>query len=220
MEHAQIYDTTMRILSSIPPHVTLVAAGKTRSPQQLEAVIQAGVKIIGHNYVQEAQASIEQIGRRIKWHCIGHVQSNKIKKAAKLFDLIETIDNLKTAHALNHACRAIDKHMPVFIEINSCEETAKSGVSASQAIELIREVAKLDHLRIQGLMTMGAYFEDPKHYRPAFRLTRQLFEHIRSLDIHGVEMLHVSMGMSDSYQIAIEEGATMVRIGSLLFGPR
>jgi pyridoxal phosphate enzyme (YggS family) len=220
MELANIRANAERILAELPSHVTLVAAGKTRTHEQLNAVIDAGVKIIGHNYIQEAASSIESLGRRAKWHCIGHLQSNKINKATILFDMIETIDDLKTALALDRACASYNKSMPILLEINSADETSKWGIDASQAVDFAHNLAQFEHLEVQGLMTMGAFSDDPEHYRHAFRLTKQLFDHIDSIKIPGVNMHYLSMGMSNSYQVAIEEGANMVRIGSRLFGPR
>jgi pyridoxal phosphate enzyme (YggS family) len=213
------------LLASLPEGVTLVAAGKTRSPEELRAAVDAGVRIIGHNYVQEAERSIEVLGRevlsrRLRWHCIGHLQRNKAKKAAQLFDMVETVDSMKIASALDRACKPLDKVMPVLVEVNSAEEENKSGALPADVAALVKELAALDHIKVEGLMTMGPWTEDPEEVRPYLRRTRDLFDRLSEMNIPNVTMLHLSMGMSDSYLVAIEEGANMVRIGTKLFGPR
>lgn len=220
MDFQAIQQTTRELIASLPEGVTLVAAGKTRTPEQLKAVVAGGVKIIGHNYVQEAERSIAALGRVVKWHCIGHLQRNKAKKAAAIFDMIETIDSQRIALAVDQACASLNKVMPVLIEVNSAEEESKDGVAPDQAETLIGELLDLKHIRVEGLMTMGPFSDDPEDSRPGFRRTKALFDHLAGLDLPGVSMRHLSMGMSDSYEVAIEEGASMVRIGTRLFGPR
>ena len=217
MDLDAVKENTKELLASLPEGVTLVAAGKTRSPEELRAVVEAGVKIIGHNYVQEAERCIEALGREIRWHCIGHLQRNKAKKAAQLFDMIETVDSMKIAAALD---KALNKTMPVLIEVNSAEENNKSGALPTEVEALVRDLSTLDHLKVEGLMTMGPWTEDPEEVRPYLRRTKELFDQLRDKNIPNVSMRHLSMGMSDSYLVAIEEGASMVRIGTRLFGPR
>jgi pyridoxal phosphate enzyme (YggS family) len=156
----------------------------------------------------------------VQWHLIGHLQSNKAKKAVQIFDLIETIDSVKIANIVNRFCAETNKLMPVLIEINSGRESNKTGVLPEKAEELIRQINTLPNLRIQGLMTMGPRFGDPEDSRPYFRKTKALFERLRQADIPNVEMKYLSMGMSNSYEIAIREGANIVRIGTKLFGER
>jgi PLP dependent protein len=209
------------ILGSLPEHVSLVAAGKTRTPQQLKAAIEGGVSIIGHNYIQEAEQSVAGVAdKRVQWHCIGHLQRNKVKKAAALFDLIETVDSRRLGEALSKACAQIGKVMPIFVEVNSAEEHNKSGVAPGDVEALVRDLAQLENIQIEGLMTMGLFSPDPEVCRPCFELTKRLFDQLAKADIDSVNMRHLSMGMSDSYLTAIEQGATMVRIGTRLFGPR
>ena len=178
------------------------------------------LEIIGENYVQEAEAAFNEIGKRVKWHMIGHLQSNKAKKAVKIFDMIETVDSLKLARAIDNACKNINKKMPVLIEINSGEESQKAGVMSEEAILLIKEISCLKNIMIMGLMTMGPFAGDPEEARPYFRKTRRLFEEIKKSDLTNIEMRYLSMGMSNSYKVAIEEGANMVRIGTNIFGAR
>jgi pyridoxal phosphate enzyme (YggS family) len=220
MDLDAIRKNTKELLASLPQGVTLVAAGKTRSPEELRAAVEAGVRIIGHNYVQEAERCIEALGRDIRWHCIGHLQRKKAKKAAQLFDMIETVDSMKIGAALDKACAASGKVMPVLIEVNSAEENNKSGAMPNDVVALANDLSALEHLKVEGLMTMGPWTEDPEEVRPYLRRTKELFDQLSVKNIPSVNMRHLSMGMSDSYLVAIEEGATMVRIGTRLFGPR
>jgi len=151
---------------------------------------------------------------------IGHLQRNKVKKAIKIFDMIETVDSVRLAKEIDKQCKKIGKVMPVLIEINSAKEEQKSGVMPEDALSLMQDISRFENIKIMGLMTMGPFLEDPEDLRPYFRLTKELFEKIKDIGIDGVEMRYLSMGMSDSYRVAIEEGANMVRIGTLLFGKR
>lgn len=209
-----------RLLSELPQGVELVAAVKTRKPEDILEAIEAGVKIVGENYVQEAERAYEAVGGRARWHFIGYLQKNKVKKAVKLFDMIETVDSIELAEEIDRRCAQIDKVMPVLIEINSGREKQKTGVLPEKAAQLIREVSSLPNLRITGLMTMGPRSGDPEDSRPYFRETKKVFEKIKKLNLPHVEMRYLSMGMTNSYKIAIEEGANMVRIGSKIFGER
>ena len=220
MDLDAVRQNTKELLASLPQGVTLVAAGKTRTVEELRAAVEAGVRIIGHNYVQEAERCIESLGRDIRWHCIGHLQRNKAKKAAQLFDMIETVDGMKIAAALDRACAALDKVMPVLVEVNSAEEENKSGALPDDVAALVKELAALEHLKVEGLMTMGPWTEDPEEVRPYLRRTKELFDQLSVGGTPNVEMRYLSMGMSDSYLVAIEEGANLVRIGTRLFGPR
>jgi len=215
-----IRDNVRRVLGELPPGVELVAAAKTKTPADILEAIEAGVQMIGQNYVQEATAAFEAVGRRARWHFIGHLQTNKVKKAVEIFDMIETVDSLDLAREIDKRAGAVGKVMPVLIEINSGEEDQKAGVRPGEAEALLRQIAALPGARIEGLMTMGPFEGDPEDSRPYFRETKELFEQIRALAIPGVEMKRLSMGMTNSYKVAIEEGATMVRLGTLIFGPR
>jgi PLP dependent protein len=208
------------ILQNLPPEVLLVAAAKTRLPEEVKAAIKAGIQIVGYNYVQEAEFLRQTIDEPVKWHMIGHLQRNKVKKAVQLFDMIETIDSVRLAKEVNKQCAKLKKVMPVLIEINSGKESNKTGVLPEDAIALIQQIKDLSNLEILGLMTMGPRFGNPEDARPYFKTTKALFEQIKKLEIPGVEMRYLSMGMSNSYQIALEEGANVVRIGTRLFGTR
>ncbi len=215
-----IKENVKKILGELPEGVTLVGAAKTRTAEEIREAIDAGVKIIGENYVQEAERAFKVIGRRVKWHFIGPLQRNKAKKAVEIFDMIETVDSVRIAREIDKKCRVIGKIMPVLIEINSGREKQKAGVFPEDAIELIKEISSFSNVRIMGLMTMGPRFGNPEDSRPYFVETRKTFEKIKSLNLPNVEMKYLSMGMTNSYKIAIEEGANIVRIGTLIFGLR
>jgi pyridoxal phosphate enzyme (YggS family) len=215
-----IKENVRKILQELPEHVQLVAAAKTRNAAQIEQAIAAGVKIIGENYVQEANAAFGVIGNRVKWHFIGHLQKNKVKKAVKIFDLIETVDSLGLAEEIDKVCAQEDKIMPVLVEINSAKEPQKFGVMPEKAEELIKKISCLKNIKVRGLMTMGPQFGNPEDARPYFSETKRIFDKISALRLPDVEMKYLSMGMTNSYQAAIEEGANVVRIGSKIFGER
>ncbi|MBN2275878.1 MAG: YggS family pyridoxal phosphate-dependent enzyme [Bacteroidales bacterium] len=208
------------IQQSLPSDVLLVAAAKTRLPEEVQAAINAGIKVIGYNYVQEAEQMHPFIDEAVKWHMIGHLQKNKVKKAIGLFDMIETIDSVELALEVNKKCASTGKVMPVLIEVNSGKESNKTGVLPEDVSQLIMKIHDLPHLRIQGLMTMGPRFGNPEDARPYFRATKSVFDRIKNAGIPHVEMRFLSMGMSNSYKIAVEEGANIVRIGTVLFGTR
>jgi len=215
-----IKEQVRKILEELPDGVQLVGAAKTRTPEAAQEAIEAGLGIVGENYVQEAERVFQVIGNRAKFHMIGHLQSNKAKKAVKIFDMIETVDSMKLAGEIDKGCEKIGKVMPVLIEINSGEEDQKSGVMPEDAVTLIKEMSALRNIRVMGLMTMGPFAGDPEDSRPFFKRTRALFERLKEMELPGVEMRYLSMGMSNSYKVAIEEGANMVRIGTKLFGRR
>jgi pyridoxal phosphate enzyme (YggS family) len=208
------------LLAELPPGVELVAAAKTRTPEEIAQAIEAGVRIIGENFVQEAATARAAIGDRVRWHLIGSLQKNKVKKAVRLFDMIETVDSLALTRAIDRESSLAGKTMPILIEVNSGREPQKSGVLPEDVEALVEEIARLEHVKILGLMTMGPRFGDPQEARPYFVETRRLFESLKDSQLSGVEMKYLSMGMTNSYKIALEEGANMVRLGSRLFGER
>lgn len=215
-----ITENFKRIREEIPDDVTIVAAAKTRSIDEVRALIDAGATDIGENYVQEAERmkkALDSEAEKVNWHLIGHLQSNKINKALGLFNVIQTLDSIKLA-------RAIDKRtqspLPVLIEINSGREPQKTGVLPENTEQFIREAAHLKYIEIKGLMTMGPRFGNPEDARPYFQATKRLFDQIGALDIPRVKMDILSMGMSNAYRVAIEEGSTMIRPGTVLFGKR
>jgi pyridoxal phosphate enzyme (YggS family) len=216
----KIFDSVKEILAHLPEDVILVAAAKTRTLHEVRAVVDAGVKHIGYNYVQEAMPIIYEIGDRAIWHMIGHLQTNKAKYVAESFDWMETIDSWHLAKYLDHRCELVDREMPVLIEVNSGRESNKTGVLPKKVDAFVEKMSGLKHLRLKGIMTMGPRFGDPENSRPYFKLTRSIFERIAKMGLPNVEMKYLSMGMSNSYRIAVEEGANIVRIGTRLFGER
>jgi len=217
---SHITENVHALLAELLPGVELVAAAKTKTPAEIIEAIEAGVHIIGQNYVQEAQAAFASVGHRCAWSFIGHLQTNKVKKAVEIFDMIETVDSIDLAREIDKRAAAAGKPMDVLIEINSGEEGQKAGVLPADAEALLRAVAELSQIRVWGLMTMGPFEGDPEDSRPYFCVTRGVFDRFKALGLPGVEMRVLSMGMSHSYRVAIEEGATRVRIGTKIFGPR
>jgi len=215
-----IEENVRKILAELPPGIELEAAAKTRTPDEILQAAKAGIRIIGENYVQEALAARNVVGNIVRWHFIGHLQTNKVKKAIELFDMIETVDSLQLAQEIEKRCAQAQKIMPVLIEINSGREPQKFGVVPEEAEGLIRKMSVLRNIKILGLMTMGPFAGDPEDARPYFKETKRLFDNIKALNLPGMEMKHLSMGMTNSYKIAIEEGANLIRIGTKIFGPR
>ena len=215
-----IAENVKSILREIPDDVALVAAAKTRKPEEILEAIQAGVNIIGENYLQEAEEAYAVIGDRVKWHFIGRLQKNKVKKVVKLFDMIETVDSLDIAHEIDKRCAQISKIMPVLIEVNSGRERQKTGIYPEDVMEMAKQISLHSSLKLMGLMTMGPMWGDPEESRPYFRETKRLFDKVKDLGLSDVQMRYLSMGMTNSYRIAIEEGANVVRIGTKIFGER
>jgi len=215
-----IKDNVKRILEELPEGVKLVAAAKTRTAEEILEALDAGVQLVGENYVQEALEAFQVVGHRAQWHFIGRLQTNKVKKAVEIFTVIETVDSIKLAGEIDKRCRMAGKTMSILIEINSGKEPQKSGVFPEEAVGLIQEISVLKNVHVKGLMTMGPFFGAPEDARPYFVVTRKLFEDMRALSLPGVEMTFLSMGMTNSYKIAVEEEANIVRIGTKIFGKR
>lgn len=203
-----------------PEGITLVAVTKTMPVQRIREAIDAGQQVFGENRVQEAQAKIALLGREVRWHLIGHLQRNKAKFVCDLFDLIESVDSLPLAQEINRRAAQHGLVMPILIQVNIGDETTKSGVAASEALALIRQVALLPHVAIRGLMCVPPAVEMAEHARAYFVALRTLAEQVARERIPSTAMAELSMGMSHDFEVAIEEGATMVRVGSAIFGPR
>jgi pyridoxal phosphate enzyme (YggS family) len=219
-----IKDNVAQILMELPRNVELVAAAKGRQPEEILEAIEAGVGIIGENYIKEARRAYQAVGRKARWHFIGMAAREKHdllrRKMLEIFDMIETVDSMDLARGIDRKCAEMGKVMPVLVEVNSGREPQKAGVSPDGVEALIREMSVLRNVKVVGLMTMGPRFGNPEDSRPFFVETRRMFEAMGRLDIPNVEMKHLSMGMTNSYRVAMEEGATMVRIGTKLFGER
>lgn len=215
-----IRENVKNLLKEIPEGIELVAAAKTRQPSEILEAVEAGIKIVGENYVQEALKAKNVVGNKAKWHFIGHLQKNKVKKAVFIFDMIETVDSAPLAEEIDKYCKKIGKSMPVLIEINSGREPQKSGVMPEETEGLIKVISKLNNIKVMGLMTMGPRFGNPEDARPYFIETKRIFDNLEKIQIPNVEMKYLSMGMTNSYHIAIEEGANIIRIGTKIFGER
>ena len=214
-----VRDNISRILKELPPGAELEAACKTRSANEIQQAVDAGVRILGENYVSEALKVHPLVRGPVRWHFIGHLQRNKVKKALKVFDMIETLDSWALAETLSEKSAGNGKAVECLVEINSAREKNKYGLYPEEAEGFVAEAAKLKNLRIRGLMTMGPFTEDPEEARPYFSLTRRIYESMRD-KIPGCRMEILSMGMSSTYRVALTEGANIVRVGTALFGPR
>ena len=200
-----------------PREIKLVAVSKTVESGRIREAIEAGISILGENYVQEAQKKIEEIGRPVAWHFIGHLQSNKAKYAVRLFDMIHSLDSLPLAEELNRRAEQVDHFIKVMIEVNLSREATKFGADEVRVMNLAKGILNLRHLSLEGLMTMPPYFDSPEMSRPYYIELRELKEKVVR---EGIPMKELSMGMSNDFEIAIEEGATYVRVGTAIFGPR
>ncbi len=211
-----------------PGEIKLVAVSKTVEVARTKEAIEAGVAILGENYVQEAQKKIEEIGklacterfgeaRPVSWHFIGHLQSNKAKYAIRLFDMIHSLDSIALAEELDRRAGQTDRMIKVMLEVNLSKEETKFGTDEEMVFSLARRVQALQHLSLKGLMTMPPYFDSPEMSRPYYIALRDLKE---KMVRGGISMEELSMGMSNDFEIAVEEGATYVRVGTAIFGPR
>ena len=200
-----------------PKEVKLVAVSKTVEVARIREAIEAGVTVLGENYVQEAQKKIEKIGKLASWHFIGHLQSNKAKYAVRLFDMIHSVDSIPLAEELNRRADQVGRAMRVMIEVNLSKEAAKFGTDEEHLLNLARRIRETKHLSLEGLMTMPPYFDSPEMSRPYYVALREVKERMAR---EGIPLEELSMGMSNDFEIAIEEGATFVRVGTAIFGPR
>ncbi len=204
-----------------PDEVKLVAVSKTKPMASIQKALDAGQDLFGENYIQEAREKVNALAAtQARWHFIGHLQSNKAKYAVRLFDLIHSVDTVKLARELNKQAAKIGKVQPVLVQVNISRESSKSGTSREEAVDLVTQISTLENLSPGGLMTMPPFFDNPEKARPYFKALRELRDHIRSLAIPGVAMHELSMGMTGDFEAAVEEGATLVRIGTAIFGGR
>ena len=212
-----ITENFYRVKSTIPDNIKICIVVKRRIASEVKEVVEAGATDIGINYIQEGldfYTELGELAKTVSWHLIGHLQTNKINKITPFISSIQTIASYKQAEALS---KRLDHQLPVCIEINSACEENKQGVSPDDVEQIIRACSNLPNIKINGLMTMGAYSSNPEHMRPYFRKTKQLYDYINNLNIDNVELETLSMGMSDSYQVAIEEGANFIRPGRTIF---
>lgn len=205
--------------------VTLVAVSKTVEAARIRAAINAGVRVLGENRVQEAQTKQPELAeqcaaQQVQWHLIGHLQTNKARRAVELFDAIHSVDSLKLAEKLAQVAAELGKRLPILLEVNLGGEASKAGVTSDAVLPLCEAVAKLSHVQLRGLMTVPPFLDDAEQMRPYFRQLRELQEAARGAGIVDANFNELSMGMSNDFTIAIEEGATLVRVGTALFGAR
>ena len=201
--------------------ITLVGVSKKHPVEKMRQAIDAGLTDLGENYIQEAVDKIEAIGKAsARWHFIGHLQSNKARFAVQYFDLIHTVDKIKLAKEIDKQAQKIDKRQEILLQVNIGEEETKSGAGAGEVVALAQAVIQLDHLELQGLMCMPPYFDDPEQARPYFRHLARIREKIVDAGVDAKAMRHLSMGMSHDFAAAIQEGATLVRVGTAIFGSR
>jgi len=204
-----------------PETIRLVAVGKTIPTDRVKQAIQAGVTILGENYVQEARAKFNDLATYpVSWHFIGHLQSNKAKYAVRLFDLIHSVDKLKLAREIDKQAKKIDKIQEILIQVNISEEASKSGVDVEDAHNLLKDISLLENLSVKGLMTMPPYYNEPEKVRPYFSALRGLRDHLMQQELFNVTLSELSMGMTGDFEVAIQEGTTLVRIGTAIFGKR
>jgi len=221
MTNKLIQQNVARLLAELPDDVELVAAAKTRTPEEILEAVGAGIKIVGENYVKDAKEAYEVVGKRVKWHFIGTLQKHNIRRnMLEIFDMIETVDSFDIAREIDKRCAQIGKIMPILIEVNSGREPQKSGVLPEDVERLVRGISSLRNIKIMGLMTMGPRFGNAEDSRPYFVETRKIFNRIKELGLADVEMRYLSMGMTNSYKVALEEGANIIRIGTQIFGER
>lgn len=202
--------------------ITLVAVSKTHPAEVVRKAIAAGVTDLGENRVQEAEAKIPEVGRKAaRWHLIGHLQSNKARRAVELFDVIHSLDSVALARRLDRMCVELNREvLPVLIQVDLGHEQTKTGIDENELPSLVDAVKKCEHLRLAGLMTLPPYFEDAEQVRPFFRRLRKLRDDLREQGAFDDSRGELSMGMTHDYEVAIEEGATILRVGTAIFGER
>jgi hypothetical protein len=199
--------------------MTLVAVTKTVEVDRIEEAIASGANIIGESRVQEAKEKYGKLGNRVIWHLVGHLQSNKAKDAIRIFDLIHSVDTAELAREIDKQARKVGKIQKILVEMNISGEQSKYGLSPEQLIPFLKDISGFPNIRVKGLMTMAPFYENPEYCRPWFRKLKNVMEEVKAENIENVEMVYVSMGMSNDFEVAIEEGSNMVRIGRAIFGP-
>ncbi|MDY2628946.1 MAG: YggS family pyridoxal phosphate-dependent enzyme [Lachnospiraceae bacterium] len=201
--------------------VLLIAVSKTKPVEMIREIMETGVKDFGENKVQEMCNKIEEIKEPLNWHLIGHLQRNKVKYIVDKACLIHSVDSLRLAEEIQkEAVKKGVSKVPVLIEVNMAQEESKDGISSSETEELVRKIAELPNLQIRGLMTIAPFVDDPEENRVHFRAMRALRDQLKAMNIPGVDMSELSMGMTNDFEVAIEEGATMIRVGTAIFGER
>jgi len=200
--------------------IKIVAVSKTFGVEDIKEALRYGIKIIGENKVQEAEDKFSKIENNFEKHLVGHLQTNKVKKAVRLFDMIQSLDSLKLAHQISKRAKEVGKVTDVLVEVNTSQEQTKFGLKPDEVSDFVRNISGLESLRVKGLMTIGLFTPDLNKVRPCFKLLKEIFEKIKKEKIPEIEMEYLSMGMTSDYQVAIEQGSNMIRIGTAIFGKR
>jgi pyridoxal phosphate enzyme (YggS family) len=200
--------------------ITLVGVTKTFSTNVIMEAVEHKLFDLGESKVQELIGKKDDIPDTVRWHFIGHLQKNKVKHIANFIYLIHSVDNFELAKEIDRQAKKFQRQIPLLVQINISHEETKFGVESDNVYQLVKEISQLENIKVQGLMTIGTYYEDAELGRVSFRKLKNIFDELKSLNLNNVEMNHLSMGMSHDFALAVEEGATMVRIGTLLFGER
>ena len=200
--------------------IELVAITKTVDVEQINEAIEAGIRVVGENRVQEAWRKFQEVGEKAHWHMVGHLQTNKVKRVLQFADMIHSVDSVYLAREIQTQAKKLDRTIEILIQVNTSGEESKFGLEPEATIGAIEEVSTLPNLKIKGLMTIGAFLPNPEDVRPCFKLLNDLKDRVNEGGITSVEIGILSMGMTNDYEIAIEEGSTMVRVGTAIFGER
>ena len=200
--------------------IELVAITKTVDVEQINEAIEAGIRVVGENRVQEAWRKYQEVGEKAHWHMVGHLQTNKVKRVLQFAEMIHSVDSVYLAREIQTQAKKLDRTIEILIQVNTSGEESKFGLEPEATIGAIEEVSTLPNLKIKGLMTIGAFLPNPEDVRPCFKLLNDLKDRVNERGITSVEIGTLSMGMTNDYEIAIEEGSTMVRVGTAIFGER
>jgi pyridoxal phosphate enzyme (YggS family) len=200
--------------------INLVAVTKTVEVERIKEAIKCGIKIIGENRLQEAESKFDQITEKVEKHLVGHLQTNKAKKAVELFDFIQSVDSQRIAQEISKRASQMGKVMSVLVEVNTSGEKSKFGIDPGQVLSFVKSISNFEGIKIKGLMTIGLFSDNPEDTRPCFKKLKSIFEKIKSENVPHAEMKYLSMGMTNDFEMAIREGSNMVRIGTGIFGSR
>lgn len=203
-----------------PQEIKIVAVSKNVPVEKIKEALECGIQIIGENKVQEAQAKYDQVDKKVLWHLVGHLQSNKVKRALEIFDLIQSVDSLKLAEEIDQRAQEKNKIFPVLIEVNTSGEKSKYGVRPDETVDLVSKLAELKNLKVKGIMTIASLTDDRVKVKESFRSLRNTYDMLKETEILNLDLEYLSMGMSSDFEMALEEGSNMLRIGTAIFGPR
>ncbi len=200
--------------------IKIVAVTKTFPAEYIMEAYKYGIKDIGENRVQEAFSKYSVISKSVIWHLVGHLQTNKVKKALEIFDLIHSVDSIRLAEEINRRANSLNKVAEVLVEVNTTSEDSKFGITPKKTVEFVKEISQLSNIAVMGLMTIGVFSENPEDSRKYYVMLRELKERLEDYDLGNGKMKYLSMGMSNDFEVAVEEGANIVRIGTAIFGNR